>query len=542
LLIHIDYAMSTHQPAGFVNNWSYLKTELNWLDRVLMVAVARQRQDTKQLDRLIQSRADRISSHWWKGVVSLDGTASYDEHRKSSGSTGAKGNYQQQLDARIQISQTNGVVLALPALRDRLNLSIVEKNIILMSLAPEVNRRYARIYRYLQGEDTARTDLPTVDLVLRLLCRNDGEWRKARRYLIADSVLMQRNLLTLLPASTDTMLNADIKSSKFLIDYLLADKPTPADLEALLHQPSTLFHSIAPQNPVGEPVSGAHPNRQLLDVPPIVQPPVANHSISPRASVLSWLSVDEAPPVEWPDVIVPADLKTTLRTICQRMQAQSIVDQEWGFASDGADVPQIGAFAIFAGASGTGKTTAARAIAHTLQHPLHWLDLASIDSNATLSLLQALTDQQPEVLLIKSAEMWLKRSTSLPIASLNQCLTQRHRLGQLTLFSVRMIESVSLTWRRQSRWVLQFPRPDVSARLILWKHAFPPQAPINHDIDWKALAQDYSLTGGQIRAIAREAALAAAADQASQITMDFIRQALTQMAVNPKRRSRRSTS
>lgn len=529
--------MTTHQPTGFADNWSYLKTELNWLDRVLMVAVARQRQDTKQLDRVIQSRADRISSHWWKGVVSLEGTASYDEHRKSSGSARTKGNYQQQLDARIQISHTNGVVLALPALRDRLNLSIVEKNIILMSLAPEVNRRYARIYRYLQGEDAAQTDLPTVDLVLRLLCRNDSEWRKARRYLIADSVLIQRNLLTLLPASTDTMLNADIKSSKFLVNYLLADQPTPADLEALLNQPSMPPQWIAPQNSVGYGRT-AQPNFRLLDLPPIVQPPGANHSI-PSGATSSWLSVDEATPVEWSDVIVPADLKTTLRAICQRMQAQPIVDREWGFANDRANARQIGAFAILAGSSGTGKTTAARAIAHTLQHPLHWLDLAHVDFDNASSLLQELTAQQPEVLLIKSAELWLKRSASLPIASLNQFLTQRHRLSRLTLCSVRMIEAVSLYWRRQARWTLNFPMPDASARLILWKHAFPPEAPISQDIDWNALAQDYSLTGGTIRAIAREAALAAAVDQASQITMDYIRQALTSITANPKRRSRR---
>ncbi|MGJ3250163.1 MAG: AAA family ATPase [Elainellaceae cyanobacterium] len=530
--------MATHQPTGFADNWSYLKTELNWLDRVLMVAVARQRQDTRQLDRVIQSRADRISSHWWKGVVSLEGTASYDEHRTSSGSARTKGNYQQQLDARIQISHTNGVVLALPALRDRLNLSIVEKNIILMSLAPEVNRRYARIYRYLQGEDATQTDLPTVDLVLRLLCRNDSEWRKARRYLIADSVLVQRNLLTLLPASPDTMLNADIKSSKFLVNYLLADKPTPADLEALLNQSSTLPQWIAPQNPVGEHIRGAQPNPRLLDVPPIIQPPVANHLIR-SGTALSWLSVDEATSVKWSDVIVPADLKTTLRAICQRTQAQPIVDQEWGFANDGANAPQIGAFAILVGSSGTGKTTAARAIAHTLQHPLHWLDLAHVDVDNTSSVLRELTTQQPDVLLIKSAELWLKRSASLPIASLNQFLTQRHRLGRLTLFSVRMIEAVSLHWRRQARWTLNFPVPDASARLMLWKHAFPPEAPISQDIDWKALAQNYSLTGGTIRAIALEAALAAATDQAPQITMDYIRQALTSITVNPKRRSRR---
>jgi hypothetical protein len=206
--------MSTDQPQGFANNWDYLKTELRWLDQVLMLAVSRQRKEGQEVERVSQNRADRVTSHWWKGLVSMEDDIFYDEHR-TPGS--AKVSYQQQLESRVQLSHRQGVRLALPNLRDRLGLSLFEKNVVLMSLAPEMNRRYARLYRYLQGEDAAcKTDLPTVDLVLRLLCRNDAEWRAARTRLTTASPLLRHDLLHI-SGSADTFLNRPLQLTEPLI-------------------------------------------------------------------------------------------------------------------------------------------------------------------------------------------------------------------------------------------------------------------------------------------------------------------------------------
>ena len=63
--------MSTNGVKPFENNWAYLKTELRWLDRVLMMAVARKRQDDKVLHRVANSTADQVTSHWWKGIITV---------------------------------------------------------------------------------------------------------------------------------------------------------------------------------------------------------------------------------------------------------------------------------------------------------------------------------------------------------------------------------------------------------------------------------------------------------------------------------------
>ncbi|MBD0268439.1 MAG: hypothetical protein ICV77_09105, partial [Cyanobacteria bacterium Co-bin8] len=65
--------------APFADNWAYLKTELSWLDRLLMLAVARQRQDVKEVDRIARHSGERATSHWWKGIITLEGQSGHDD-------------------------------------------------------------------------------------------------------------------------------------------------------------------------------------------------------------------------------------------------------------------------------------------------------------------------------------------------------------------------------------------------------------------------------------------------------------------------------
>ena len=182
----------------FTDNWAYIKTELNWLDRVLVMAVGRHRRDLKETESMTRNARDRVTRHWWKGVITLDQSPNYDEYRPgavretfypgspannpgilnsgtlnpapaSPGSsptvpsgvgngfshptpfnvntgainTGAINNgnnggspsnpvlptpvvasYQDQLAARIQASRQQGILLGLPALHERLCLTL----------------------------------------------------------------------------------------------------------------------------------------------------------------------------------------------------------------------------------------------------------------------------------------------------------------------------------------------------------------------------------------------------------------------------------
>ena len=562
--------MATQSNDGFADNWAYLKTELNWLDRMLMVALARYRQDKKGIDRVAQSQADRVSSHWWKGVVSLEGKVAYDEHRpgsainnkkkktnKATNSQPSQG-YQKQLEHRIKVSQGNGVTLALPSLCDRLALSTFEKNLVLMGLAPEVNRRYARLYRYLQSQDEQPvTDLPTVELVLRLLCRNDQEWRRARSQLTPDSPLIRHNLLLLLYQPHQPFLNANIRLADELVDYLLSEKPDVNDLDQLL---TATPHSSLTNEPAWPP-SGILPvdfsNELSIDRPEPAalieasgnanassEEAIADTSDTSESSFTSASDstgdgesedteeIIKAP--TWDDLVIPTSLMRDLKHLGRRLKLHDTVAQEWALVSQSCGGIQPGILALFAGPSGTGKTLASRVVAHQIASPLYCVDLAGVMDIDYLQLIDELETTPQQTLLIQSAEHWLCRSSAMPPTRLTRFLAQRRKRGSLTIMSVQRVESITHHWHQYIDRTFEFSLPTPADRRKLWKRAFPHGLKLERKINWGALSQ-VPLSGGQIMAIAHDAMIRVAANDATTLTLDDLTEALRWHGVAPRR-------
>jgi ATP-dependent 26S proteasome regulatory subunit len=63
---------------------------------------------------------------------------------------------------------------------------------------------------------------------------------------------------------------------------------------------------------------------------------------------------------------------------------------------------------------------------------------------------------------------------------------------------------------RRLQLIVEFPFPDEQYRQQLWQIAFPREAPVGEDVDFRALARDVRLAGGNIKNIAVAAAFYAA--------------------------------
>jgi DNA polymerase III delta prime subunit len=502
--------MPTDASESFSDNWAYLKSELRWLDQILMVAVARQRKENHELERVTQSKADRATSAWWKGIIAPEGKVFYDEYRRPSvgSSGGAKATYQQQLEYKIQVSHRHGVLLGLPALRDRLGLTLFEKNLVLMSLAPEINRRYARLYRYLQGDDAlVKTDLPTLDLVLRLLCRNDEEWRSARHRLVTASPLVQYQLLQLHP-TFDSLLNCPLKLMASLVDYLLAAQPTQETLEQLLRLPTVATPPSPPSPP--SPLSSTTQLIEFLPSQAAAQVPA------------------QTPSLDGSQLVLPAALLRSLQGLAQRQQSYAKAEARWGVASVKIGT-RPGTIALFAGTTGTGKATAAAAIAKALGESLYCVDLAATDPDDYPRWLETIRSAAPAVLLLRAAQVWFGRSALLSAHQQHQFwqLRQREQGPVLTILSTHSLSAMQIQWRQQADQVLMFPKPNASDRVRLWQMAIPPQVPRSPEIDWTTLAQ-LALNGGEIAAIVQSAILQAASAEAEALEMQHFLDVLSQ--------------
>jgi SpoVK/Ycf46/Vps4 family AAA+-type ATPase len=103
-------------------------------------------------------------------------------------------------------------------------LSPLEREVLLIGLAAEINLKYERLYAYLQDDVTKKR--PTVDLVMRLLCPNVPARVEARRLFEADASLLRWELVTLhddpnarRPVLLARYLKLDERIARYLLGY-----------------------------------------------------------------------------------------------------------------------------------------------------------------------------------------------------------------------------------------------------------------------------------------------------------------------------------
>ncbi len=98
-----------------------------------------------------------------------------------------------EIAARVSRSLEAGVVLALPRLAQLFGLSAFELQTIVICLAPELRRKYDRLYAYLQDDITRKR--PSVDLVVALFCKTEDERWRARGVFAETAPLLRGGLL-----------------------------------------------------------------------------------------------------------------------------------------------------------------------------------------------------------------------------------------------------------------------------------------------------------------------------------------------------------
>ncbi len=98
----------------------------------------------------------------------------------------------------------------------------------------------------------------------------------------------------------------------------------------------------------------------------------------PGAGRMDELAQRIEPVATWDDLVLPEAQRGTLREIAIHVRQSVSVYDDWGFA--GKSARGLGISALFAGASGTGKTMAAEVLANELALDLYRIDLSAVVS------------------------------------------------------------------------------------------------------------------------------------------------------------------
>jgi SpoVK/Ycf46/Vps4 family AAA+-type ATPase len=225
------------------------------------------------------------------------------------------------------------------------------------------------------------------------------------------------------------------------------------------------------------------------------------------------------PAASWEDLVLPEPQRQTLRDLAMHVRQRTRVYETWGFATKGRR--GLGISALFAGASGTGKTMAAEVLATELRLDLYRIDLSAVVSKyigETEKNLRRVFDAAEEggaILLFDEADaLFGKRSevkdshdryANIEVSYLLQRMESYRGLAILTTNQKSALDTAFL---RRLRFVVQFPFPDATQRAEIWRRIFPAATP-REGLDLGALAR-LNVAGGNIRNIALNAAFLAA--------------------------------
>jgi hypothetical protein len=236
------------------------------------------------------------------------------------------------------------------------------------------------------------------------------------------------------------------------------------------------------------------------------------------------------PQADWDSLVLPEAQTRTLRQIATHVRHRATVLERWGFAARYSR--GLGLTALFAGASGTGKTMAAEVLAHTLDLDLFQIDLAGLvskyigETEKNLRRVFDAAEDSGAILLFDEADaLFGKRSevkdshdryANLEVSYLLQRMEAYRGLAILT---TNMRHAIDTAFLRRLRFVVEFPFPHAAERARIWQVVYPPDTP-RTGLDPARLAQ-LGVTGGVIRNIAMQAAFLAA-DAAEPVRMSHL--------------------
>ena len=224
-----------------------------------------------------------------------------------------------------------------------------------------------------------------------------------------------------------------------------------------------------------------------------------------------------------PDVLrmfPPAETELTLlREITAHVAHRTTVYETWGFAA--ASSRGLGIGALFAGASGTGKTMAAEVLARALRLDLYRIDLSGVVSKyigETEKNLRRVFDAAEEggaILFFDEADALFGKRSEIKDShdryaniEINYLLQRMESYRGVAVLATNMKSALDPAFLRRIRFVVNFPFPDSTQRAEIWRRVFPPATP-TEALDVDMLAR-LTVPGGSIRNIALNAAFLAA--------------------------------
>jgi hypothetical protein len=225
------------------------------------------------------------------------------------------------------------------------------------------------------------------------------------------------------------------------------------------------------------------------------------------------------PAATWDDLVLPEAQHSALRAMAVHSRQRATVYDAWGFGSKG--LRGLGISALFAGASGTGKTMAAEVLAGELRLDLYRIDLSSIvskyigETEKNLRRVFDAAESGGAILLFDEADALFGKRSEVKDShdryaniEVSYLLQRMEAYRGLAILTTNLKSALDPAFLRRIRFVVPFPFPGPAERAEIWRRIFPASTP-TEGLRLDTLAR-LNVAGGSIRNIALGAAFLAA--------------------------------
>ena len=240
-------------------------------------------------------------------------------------------------------------------------------------------------------------------------------------------------------------------------------------------------------------------------------------TVRPKADLIDAVT----PRKTFEDVIVPPNTHRALEQALVQIKKHDMLFHNWGLAErHGAG---LGLAFNFAGPPGTGKTICAEAIAHSLGKKLLVVRYSEMESlwagetgkNVT-SVFRSAVEQDAVLFFDEADAIAGRRFTSVTQGYqreantvVNVLLKELEDFAGVIIFATNMASNFDPAFERRIRTHVLFEMPDSASRAKIWQVQLSKRTPLADDVDFEKLAEEFEVSGGEIKnAVLKAAQLA----------------------------------
>lgn len=218
----------------------------------------------------------------------------------------------------------------------------------------------------------------------------------------------------------------------------------------------------------------------------------------------------------WQDLVAGNNEKEILHNFCNRIKHRKSVYEKWYAGKKLAYGSGISL--LLHGSPGTGKTMAAYVISNELNMDLYRISLSQIVSKyigETSKNIDKIFDEAKNnniILFFDEADSLFSKRTEVNNSNDRYANSDSAHLLQkieefngVTILATNLIKNFDDAFKRRINYIVNMRLPNKAERLNIWKSVFPKEVTISNNVDYEFLAENFELSGSDIKSIAIQA-------------------------------------